>query len=138
MIGTYALILQLKKHSKMRIGKLGSLIFQKGYYCYVGSAFGKTMSLENRIKRYERLNKEKKGKLKWHIDYFLINPNASIKKIVKFNGKKIECKISRMLEKHAQPIINFGCSDCKCKSHFYYSNKENFEKLLARCTFLSL
>ena len=133
MMGTYVLVAQLKKYSRMRIGKLGNLIFPKGYYCYVGSAFGKVMSLENRIKRHKKLDKDKKGKLKWHIDYFLTNPNASIKKIVTFNGKKIECKISRMLEKHAQlPINGFGCSDCKCKSHFYYFGEESCEKLLVK------
>ncbi|GAH32305.1 unnamed protein product [marine sediment metagenome] len=131
MKGTYVLALQLKKDSRIKIGKLGILGFPKGNYCYVGSAFGKTVNLENRIKRHKKLNKSKKGKLKWHIDYFLTNPNVSVKKTFVFNNKKIECKTSQMLERNAKMSVKkFGCSDCKCKSHFHYFNNKNYEKLL--------
>ena len=128
MRGTYILVTYLEKNLKIKIGKLGIIDFIKGYYCYVGSAFGKTINLENRIKRHKKLNKEKKGNLKWHIDYFLVNPNVSIKKVITFN-KKIECKISRILEKESnKTIADFGCSDCKCNSHFHYFKNLRFLK----------
>ena len=97
------------------------MYFPKGYYSYVGSAFGKIVNLENRTNRHKRLDKEKKGNLRWHIDYFLTNPNTSIVKTITFKGKRIECKISKLLKKKAKKLISkFGCSDCQCESHFYY------------------
>jgi Uri superfamily endonuclease len=124
--------MKLKKNSKMRIGKLGVINFPKGYYCYVGSALGNTVNIENRIKRHKRLDEEKSGKLKWHIDYFLVNPNSSIIDIITIkNDKGIECKISERLDKVADKSIDgFGCSDCDCKSHFhYFENKQDYEKI---------
>jgi len=131
--GTYVLVIKLENRSLIGIGRLGNLDFPKGCYCYVGSAFGKSMNLENRIRRYERLNKEKEGKLKWHIDYFLVNPHALIEKVVAFNEEKIECEISCTLSKHAKMSIEgFGCSDCECKSHFHYFGKAATNSLLKR------
>ena len=126
-------MMKLKDNSKTKIGKLGMIDFPKGYYCYVGSALGKAINLENRICRHKKLNKEKSGKLKWHIDYFLVNPNVSIIDTMTINSnKKMECKISKKLEKVADKSINsFGSSDCNCKSHFhYFENKQDCEKVL--------
>jgi Uri superfamily endonuclease len=119
MKGSYILVMQLKKDSKIKIGKLGELDFQKGYYCYVGSAVGKSMNIENRTKRHERLAREKEGNLQWHIDYFLTNPNVSLDGIIVFeNGD--ECEISNILKRDvAETIRNFGSSDCKCEGHLH-------------------
>jgi Uri superfamily endonuclease len=120
MRGTYILVMYLTKDSRIKIGKLGIREFLKGYYCYVGSAFGKIMNLENRIGRHKRLNKEKKGNLRWHIDYLLVKAKVSIKKVVTFN-KKIECKVSKHLERNSDRTFKgFGSSDCKCKGHLHY------------------
>ena len=62
--GTYCLIIQLKKDSRIEIGKLGLLNFDKGYYVYVGSALN---SLEARLERHLKTEK----KLFWHVDYLL-------------------------------------------------------------------
>jgi len=129
MNGAYVLVAYLRKNSKIRIGKLGAIDFLKGYYCYVGSALGKSINLENRIKRHERLVKDKTGKVRWHIDYFLINPKVLLKGIIIFSGK-VECKISQILEKNAKKtILGFGSSDCKygCKGHFHhFKNMKEF------------
>jgi Uri superfamily endonuclease len=122
VFGTYILILKLAKDSRIKIGRLGILLFSRGYYCYVGSALGKSMSIENRTARHKKLNRERKGRLKWHIDYFLVNRNVSISDIIVFEARA-ECEISRLLKKSADQIEGFGCSDCKCKSHFYYFGK---------------
>jgi len=136
MIGTYVLVTYLKKNSEIKIGKLGNIDFPKGYYCYVGSAFGKTVNLKNRIGRYKKLLEEKKGNLKWHIDYFLVNPNTSFIKTFILNNKKIECEISQKLEDKAKETVRgFGSSDCNCKGHFhYFKTKQNFEKILEGLT----
>jgi Uri superfamily endonuclease len=115
MNGAYLLIIKVKKPNKIKVGKLGKIEFEKGYYVYVGSA------LKNLEKRVERHFKKEK-KIKWHIDYLLASKFAFLEFAIVFSSKKkIECKISRLLEKFANSLIkNFGSSDCKCKSHLYY------------------
>jgi endonuclease-3 len=116
------LVTELKEDSKIKIGKFGIKKFPKGYYYYIGSALGKSVNLENRISRHKRLNTDKNGKLRWHIDYFLVNPNVSIIDTITINNnRKDECKISKKIEKIADTSISsFGSSDCNCKSHFHY------------------
>jgi Uri superfamily endonuclease len=131
MKGSYVLVAELKSNQKMKIGKLGEILFPKGYYCYVGSALGNSTSLENRLKRHKKLSESKKGKLHWHIDYFLVNPEVEIIKTVKIPGKKrLECKIAKKIKNHSRDFIrNFGCSDCKCDSHFYFFPDQSYEKI---------
>ena len=64
MKGCYCLIIILNTPSKIKIGKLGKIDFNEGYYVYVGSAMN---YLESRINRHLRSKK----KLHWHIDYLL-------------------------------------------------------------------
>lgn len=121
MKGAYCLIIELKKHSSIKIGVLGTINFKKGLYCYVGSALN---NLEKRVQRHLNSNK----KLHWHIDYLLSNKNTSIKKVFyKQSNKKEECKIARFVSKNSMgQIENFGCSDCNCKSHLFMIKKYNF------------
>ncbi len=112
MKGSYILIAGLNKNTRIKIGKLGLIGFSSGYYAYVGSGLN---SLENRIKRHLRKNK----KIYWHIDYLL--KKAVIKEVFYKNTlKKEECKLAKELEKHFRSIKDFGCSDCKCRSHLFY------------------
>jgi len=122
MTGAYILVLRLDKSSKIKIGKLGKIRFEKGYYAYAGSAMGRGEALKNRIRRHQKLAKEKKGKLFWHIDYFLANPDVKITKVLIFKSdKKIECQISQRISKLAKKTIKaFGSSDCRCQGHFHY------------------
>lgn len=113
MKGSYALITALNKDSKIKVGKLGLINFSKGYYAYVGSALN---GLEARINRH--LRKEKK--LYWHLDYLL--RKAIISKIFYKEGlDREECEFAKELEKKFKTIKGFGASDCKCKSHLFYS-----------------
>lgn len=111
----------------IRIGSLGELNLNKGFYCYVGSALGKSVSLENRLMRHL----SKKKKLRWHIDYLLANSDASIDSIIIFpSEKRIECLVSKEIEKLAEKTIEgFGSSDCNCKGHLHYFRK-NPESLI--------
>jgi Uri superfamily endonuclease len=126
MKGVYCIIIEVKKDSIVKIGALGRIKFRKGLYCYVGSALN---SLEKRIKRH--LSKSKK--LHWHIDYLLKNKNTEVKKVFyKESGKKEECRVASFVSKNSiGQIKNFGCSDCKCKSHLFVIKNFNFlnEKL---------
>ncbi|MDI6889174.1 MAG: GIY-YIG nuclease family protein [Methanocellales archaeon] len=113
MKGTYVLLIELPKSTKVQVGKLGYIDFQVGFYAYVGSALN---GLEARIARHLREEK----KLYWHIDYLLAH--ARIKEILYAEGsEKGECDIARNLAARFSSIKGFGSSDCDCKSHLFYS-----------------
>ena len=114
MQGVYILVMELRKNSPMRIGSLGIIDFRKGFYAYTGSAMG---GLEQRIKRH--LRKEKK--LHWHIDYLLQEAEIKEIQIKETDSKQDECKTAFALAQDGGAgIINFGSSDCNCKSHLFY------------------
>ena len=124
MKGSYCLIINVKKDTKIKIGKkLGDINFKKGYYVYVGSAMN---SLEARVKRHLSDNKKKH----WHIDYLLLNKNTEIKKVyTKESNEKLECKIAEKIIENEDSIANFGCSDCKCRSHLIYFENSKLANL---------
>ena len=124
MKGSYCLIINVKKDTKIKIGKkLGVINFKKGCYVYVGSAMN---SLEARVKRHLSDNKKKH----WHVDYFLLNENTEIKKVyTKESNEKLECKIANKLIENEDSIANFGCSDCRCKSHLIYFENSKLANL---------
>lgn len=122
MIGCYVLIIDLKTSQKIQIGRLGELFFKKGFYVYVGSAMN---NLDKRINRH--LSKDKK--LHWHIDYLL--EKAQILEVyIKENTVKEECKTAHIFAGKLERIPGFGCSDCKCDSHLFYSSDKNIKHLL--------
>ena len=123
--GIYILVFKLERDGCYTIGKLGNIDFPAGYYCYVGSALN---GLEARIDRH--LRKEKK--FHWHIDYLL--QYARITEIIyaKINKSahaklthRAECMIAKSLAGSLSCIKGFGCSDCRCPSHLFHSEKAN-------------
>jgi len=115
--GSYILLIEVKKNSRIRVGSLGRITFEKGLYAYVGSAMS---SLEGRIKRHIR----DKKKTFWHIDYLLKSKNAKITKILyKESKNKEECKVAKSVSRYGKPVIGFGSSDCKCESHLFKLRK---------------
>ena len=61
MQGTYVLFLEAKKVVRPEIGKLGKVRFGKGLYAYVGSAMGKSVNLESRVKRLREVARRRGG-----------------------------------------------------------------------------
>ncbi len=113
--GVYLLIIKMRKNKIINVGALGKILFLKGYYLYVGSGF---QNLHRRIERHLKKNKN----LRWHIDYLL--KEAEIHEvIIIYTCKKVECKIAQILSKKFKSVKNFGCSDCKCFSHLFYSKE---------------
>jgi Uri superfamily endonuclease len=124
MKGIYILLIKISRTAKAKIGSLGEITLPKGTYAYVGSAQN---SLEKRIARHKSKNK----KIFWHIDYVLALKCAKIIKVFcKKAGKAEECKTARKLSKTGTSVKNFGCSDCKCESHFF--RIKNNEKILGK------
>ena len=127
--GVYLLLIQVNMDIQVDVGALGTVNFEKGLYVYVGSAQN---SLEKRVERHLKKNKQKF----WHIDYLLANEHANVVRV--FYKKRVdkteECKTAKKLSEMGAPILGFGSSDCKCKSHLikikgYQFLKENMHEM---------
>ena len=122
--GIYVLVISINKDIEVKVGALGSKIFDRGLYVYVGSA---QSSLETRVKRHFRKVKKKF----WHIDYLLSDSAVSIVEVFyKMAGKEEECLIAKDFCEKAIPIRGFGSSDCKCTTHLFKLNNLGFLKNL--------
>ncbi len=117
------MILRIWSPSTVRIGALGYVGFDEGFYVYVGSALGsKAQSLENRLRRHLSNSK----KIKWHIDFLLSSKNVSIERVIICKTlSRVECLIAKEIAKiglYNPQLRGFGSSDCKlgCFSHIIY------------------
>jgi len=120
--GIYVLIIKVSKPISPKVGALGKISFPTGLYAYVGSAQN---NLEQRVRRH--LRKEKR--LFWHVDYLLADEAAEVTEVYCLEGaKSCECEIARLLSKHSQSVVGFGCSDCNCISHLFCSDSFVFLK----------
>ena len=118
--GCYSLVIELNKGKKIRIGKLGKIEFQPGIYVYTGSAMA---GLRPRLLRHLISNKKK---LRWHIDYFLNDEQARIKKIFLYPAAPgQECRQNQKIGALRGALSvrrKFGASDCNsgCPSHLIF------------------
>ncbi len=124
--GTYILILYLKGRKRIQIGRLGTFDFPRGYYAYVGSAFGPGGS-EARLKHHLKIARKRH----WHIDY--LRREAMPKEVwIYENGNRIEHELAGVLqhpEDTVQLVSGFGSSDCMCKKHlFYFKNRPQLQQ----------
>jgi Uri superfamily endonuclease len=111
--GSYILIIHLPEANNIIVGRLGEIHFASGWYAYVGSAM---RGFETRLPHHLR----KMKKLHWHIDYLL--EFGSIQKIITFESQtSMECGIAREIANKFIGIRDFGCGDCHCRSHLYFS-----------------
>ena len=134
MKGSYILVVFIENDIQLIVGALGKIIFNKGFYFYVGSAMGNygSSTLLNRVKRHLLNNKEKS--IHWHIDYLLADIHSLITKIYLIpSNDPLECTIALELSEISDNCIkNFGSSDCKCTSHlFYFKNLDYFNENLS-------
>jgi sugar fermentation stimulation protein A len=110
--GSYLLVLFLKRNRSVSVGKLGKVLFARGFYVYVGSAMG---GLKRRIERHRRLRKH----LYWHID--------ALRAVAEFryalpvrSSVRLECDIASALESLGDwQIPGFGSTDCTCRTHLF-------------------
>jgi Uri superfamily endonuclease len=132
--GIYTIVIEVVKHIRTKIGKIGDHYFPKGIYTYTGSAVGlKTSNLRTRVSRH--LDSEKR--MHWHIDYLLCSEPASVRAVIFLETYlKIECEIAKKIGKinGGNIAVNgFGSSDCHegCKSHLHQFDT-NLEELLIK------
>jgi Uri superfamily endonuclease len=118
--GTYAIIFRCRTKTRMQIGRFGNTTLRKGYYIYVGSAFGPG-GVHARVSRHYRKNKTPH----WHIDYLraFMSP---VSVWYTHDHRRLEhrwahafLRMDRMID-----FKGFGCSDCGCRSHLFYTRDE--------------
>ena len=120
--GSYILLVELAIKKDVFVGKLGYVSFPKASYAYVGSAMN---GLRARLARHLR----RKKKLHWHIDYLL--KEAEVEEIILCQGEeRVECSLAQALAGKFQSVPGFGSSDCKCRSHLYFTSER--DRLKAR------
>lgn len=119
--GAYLLLLHIARRRRIQIGKLGTILFERGHYVYVGSAM---VNLGKRLARHTRRRK----RMHWHIDYLRQNANSVITIPIR-TSKRIECDLANELNSQLGiGIQHFGSSDCACNSHLYHSKDNPFDR----------
>ena len=122
MKGSYILVIYISETINLIVGALGDILFEKGFFLYIGSGMGNNGSatLEKRVKRHILPSTEKK--IHWHIDYLLNQEKVKIIKLYLIPSfSRLECIIARELTEFSDGFIsNFGSSDCQCQSHLLY------------------
>jgi Uri superfamily endonuclease len=111
--GTYVLLLRNSRMKRIRIGKLGVLLFGKGFYAYFGSMFGPGGLVPDK-----KTSEEEKVK-HWHIDYLL--NHMQIEAVYVLPGKNLESQLSRKAVQRYSHVQGFGCSDKRSdRSHLIH------------------
>ncbi|MBR4244685.1 MAG: GIY-YIG nuclease family protein [Candidatus Methanomethylophilaceae archaeon] len=124
--GTYVLAISLGSDQDIKVGALGILHFEKGVYCYVGSALG---GLDSRIARHMRKDKV----LKWHADY-ITTVADSVDAYISYPDYIEECNLAKMaMDAGMEPSHKgFGCSDCKCYTHLFKADDRLLRTLIKK------
>lgn len=123
----YLLFLRASRTLKVKVGSLGLLILPTGYYVYAGSARGPG-GVKARVGRHLQLARLKAGRVRWHIDYLLVDRNTTFVESWKIeNQSQTECLISKNIEKLSDlTVSDFGSSDCRlgCKGHLHHFRRD--------------
>ena len=122
--GTYVLAITLGSDQEITVGALGTLHFDKGLYCYVGSALG---GLDSRVARHLRKDKV----LKWHADYLTTRADR-VEAYISYPDYIKECELAEMARNSGmEPSYKgFGCSDCRCSTHLFKTDKKRLASLI--------
>ncbi len=128
--GAYLLLMRVGGPKRIRVGRLGKLDFQAGWYVYVGSA-GRGLSA--RLARHLR----KRKRFHWHVD-FLRQQAVEVLGLPIRSSRREECAVAEALSAILVPHSpGFGCSDCSCRTHLFLSaetplHNRRFHQILER------
>jgi sugar fermentation stimulation protein A len=128
--GSYLLIVEVSRKTRLQAGKLAPGNFREGCYVYVGSAMG---DLSARLARHQRKTK----KLRWHIDYLTAEADRIIALPIR-SSQRLECRIAQALSSTLESGPGgFGSSDCRCATHLFFSpanplHSADFHRVLQR------
>lgn len=131
--GTYVLILRSIEHRSVRVGRLGVLRLEPGYYAYAGSAQGPG-GIGSRLGRHLRSS----GPAHWHIDYLRAHARP-VEAWYCHGSSRREHLWSDALRASSGasiPLSGFGASDCGCEAHLFYfarrPSRTTFQDMLHR------
>ena len=128
--GSYLLIVEISRKTRVQAGGLAARHFPKGYYVYAGSAM---RDLSARLARHQRKTKM----LRWHIDYLTAKADGVIALPIR-SSERLECGIAEALSAILGPgPRGFGSSDCRCATHLFFSptdplHSAHFHQVLQR------
>ena len=114
--GTYVLMLACPRPATVRIGNLGTMQLQPGFYAYVGSALG-AGGLKARLRHHLQIA----ARPHWHIDYL-----RAVCDVVEVwyatDAARLEHRWARAMARlpgAGVPLPGFGSSDCGCAAHLF-------------------
>jgi Uri superfamily endonuclease len=115
--GTYVLILEASRERRLRIGALGKLQLEPGFFAYVGSARGPG-GLAARLAHHCRRARS----AHWHIDY--LRRHTAMREIWFARGTSCDREhawATALGEANGAsiPLSRFGASDCGCATHLF-------------------
>ena len=118
--GTYAVVFQCLSEARQKVGHLGMVSLRRGYYVYVGSAFGPG-GVKARVSHHYRNT----IKPHWHIDY-LRRFMRPVSVWYTYDHRRLEHRWAKAFLKmnDMSSFRGFGCSDCDCYSHLFFSSKK--------------
>jgi Uri superfamily endonuclease len=102
--------------AKIRVGRLGGMRLQSGFYVYVGSAFGPG-GVRARVNHHQRTS----SRPHWHIDY--LRPHTVEGVWFGYDLKRQEHLWAKLLSSMpgvSVPMLGFGSSDCGCEAHLFF------------------
>jgi Uri superfamily endonuclease len=115
--GAYALVLSPRRTETIRIGRLGELQVQSGFYVYVGSALGPggiRARLNHHLHPSERPH--------WHIDY--VRPHTTVEQVWFCYDRTLRehewARCFAGMRSSSVPMVGFGSSDCDCQSRLFF------------------
>jgi len=110
--GSYLLIVRLNRRRRIDIGGLGSCLFERGHYVYVGSA---TQSLDARVARHMKIRKRKR----WHIDYLRECADGCVALPIRSSTRDERAIAEALAAVFASGPKGFGASDSPCPTHLF-------------------
>lgn len=124
--GVYCLILKSSAQQKIKIGALGEIDFEEGWYIYTGSALGSGGL--SRVQRHIRFFRERYRKPKWHIDY-LMEKISLEETVCAATDERLECALAKNVG--GDGVKRFGCSDCLCETHLFFRRENPHEEIIS-------
>ncbi len=110
----YLLLLWNQARRRVVVGSLGRIEFAPGFYLYVGSGGANAV---RRVQRHLRPDK----RVRWHIDYLTAGSGRMRPVDVYLYPGLAECRLARAVAAGRTGIAGFGSSDCRCRTHLFYS-----------------
>ena len=119
--GTYIVVLRSHQAKQIQIGRLAQFNIKKGYYVYIGSAFG-SGGVIARLRHHSKVSKRPH----WHLDY-LRAETSFYAAYAEYSSEKEECNWASVMAKNtvaSEPLKGFGSSDCDCRTHLFYFSSQ--------------